>query len=79
MSVAVGFVLITTEVGCEIDVREAVGAVEGVVGQWIGFGPHDLFVKIEADDEAELTRCIVQGVRSIPGITETRTLIGAEI
>ena len=76
---AVGCVLITTEVGCEIAVREAVGAIEGVVGQWIVFGPHDLFVKIEADDEAELTRCIVQGVRSIPGITETRTLIGAEI
>ncbi len=76
---AVGFVLITTEVGCEIAVREAVGAIEGVVRQWIVFGPHDLFVKIEADDEAELTRCIVQGVRSIPGITETRTLIGAEI
>ncbi len=76
---AVGFVLITTEVGCEIDVRETVATVDGVVGQWIVFGPHDLFVKIEADDEAELTRCIVQGVRSIAGITETRTLIGAEI
>ena len=47
---AVGFILITTEVGCEIAVREAVGAIEGVVGQWIVFGPHDLFVKIEADD-----------------------------
>ena len=67
---AVGFVLITTEVGC---------AIEGVGGRWIVFGPHDLFVKFEADDEAELTRCIGQGVRSIPGITETRTLIGAEI
>ena len=50
---AVGFVLITTEVGCEIDVREAVATVDGVVGQWIVFGPHDLFVKIEADDEAD--------------------------
>ena len=76
---AVGFVLITTEVGSEIDVRKAVGAIEGAGGRWSVFGPHDLFVKIEADDEAELTRCIVQGVRSIPGITETRTLIGAEI
>ena len=74
-----GFVLITTEGGSEIEVREAGGAIEGVGGRWIVFGPHDLFVKIEADDEAELTRCIVQGVRSIPGITETRTLIGAEI
>ena len=76
---AVGFVLISSEVVSEFDVREAVAAIDGVTGQWIVFGPHDLFVKIEADDEAELTRCIVQGVRSIPGITETRTLIGAEI
>ena len=76
---AVGFVLITTETGCEVTVREAVGSVDGVVGQWIVFGPHDLFVKVEADDEAELTRCIVKGIREIPGIIETRTLIGAEI
>ena len=40
---------------------------------------HDLFVKVEADDESELTRCIVQEIRSIEGIAETRTLIGAEI
>jgi DNA-binding Lrp family transcriptional regulator len=40
---------------------------------------HDLFVKVEADDEAELTRCIVQEIRAIDGIAETRTLIGAEI
>ena len=76
---AVGFVLITTETCCEVPVREAVSSVDGVVGQWIVFGPHDLFVKVEADDEAELTRCIVKGIREIPGIIETRTLIGAEI
>jgi DNA-binding Lrp family transcriptional regulator len=40
---------------------------------------HDLFVKIEADDETELTKCIMNEVRSIDGIAETRTLIGAEI
>ncbi len=76
---AVGFVLITTETGCEVEVRESVSRVEGVVGQWIVFGSHDLFVKVEADDEAELTRCIVKGIREVPGIIETRTLIGAEI
>ena len=32
---AVGFVLLTTATGCEIDVREAVSDVDGVVGQWI--------------------------------------------
>ena len=76
---AVGFVLITTNPGKEVEVREAVSKFETVVGQWIVFGMHDLFVKIEADDEAELTRCIIQDIRNVPGISETRTLIGAEI
>ena len=76
---AVGFVLITTSPGREIEIREEVSKFETVVGQWIVFGMHDLFVKIEADDEAELTRCIIQDIRNVPGISETRTLIGAEI
>ena len=76
---AVGFVLITTEPGCEIQVRDEVSKLANVSGQWIVFGMHDLFVKIEADDEAELTKCIMNEVRSIDGIAETRTLIGAEI
>tara|TARA_B000000441_G_C21511384_1_gene215170 strand:- start:28 stop:261 length:234 start_codon:yes stop_codon:yes gene_type:complete len=76
---AVGFVLITTEPGCEIEVRDEVSKLANVSGQWIVFGMHDLFVKIEADDETELTKCIMNEVRSIDGIAETRTLIGAEI
>ena len=76
---AVGFVLITTEPGCEIQVRDEVSKLANVSGQWIVFGMHDLFVKIEADDETELTKCIINEVRSIDGIAETRTLIGAEI
>jgi DNA-binding Lrp family transcriptional regulator len=76
---ATGFVLITTQAGQEIAVRDAVRKISNVTGQWIVFGLHDLFVKVEAEDEAELTRCIVKDVRSIAGIAETRTLIGAEI
>ena len=76
---AVGFVLITTNPGKEVEVREAVSKFETVVGQWIVFGMHDLFVKIEAEEGSELTRCIIQDIRNIPGISETRTLIGAEI
>ncbi|MEE2624888.1 MAG: Lrp/AsnC ligand binding domain-containing protein [Candidatus Thermoplasmatota archaeon] len=74
-----GFVLITTDPGAELSVREAVSQFDSVVGQWIVFGGHDLFVKVEADDELELTRCIVQEIRSVSGISDTRTLIGAEI
>jgi DNA-binding Lrp family transcriptional regulator len=76
---AVGFILITTEPGYEVQVREDVSKINCVKGQWIVFGNHDLFVKVEADNELELTKCIVQDIRAVEGINETRTLIGAEI
>ena len=76
---AVGFVLITTKPGREIEVRDQVAKLPTVSGQWVVFGIHDLFVKIEAEDDNDLTRCIMNEVRAIDGIAETRTLIGAEI
>tara|TARA_B100001769_G_scaffold108919_1_gene84704 strand:- start:146 stop:379 length:234 start_codon:yes stop_codon:yes gene_type:complete len=76
---AVGFVLITTEPGKEVSVREKVAEIDCVKGIWVVFGNFDCFVKVEADEESELTEAIVKGIRSVPGIVETRTLIGAEI
>ena len=76
---AVGFVLITTEPGQEIRVREKVSEIDCVKGIWGVFGNFDCFVKVEADDDSELTEAIVQGIRGVPGIIDTRTLIGAEI
>ena len=76
---AVGFVLITTEPGMEVSVREKVAEIDYVKGIWVVFGNFDCFVKVEADEESDLTEAIVQGIRSVPGIVDTRTLIGAEI
>ena len=79
LAMAVGFVLITTEPGKEISVREKVADIDCVKGIWVVFGSFDCFVKVEADEESDLTEAIVQGIRSVPGIIDTRTLIGAEI
>ncbi|MDP6905882.1 MAG: Lrp/AsnC ligand binding domain-containing protein [Candidatus Thalassarchaeaceae archaeon] len=76
---AVGFILITTKPGFENSVRDALSNVELVTGRWSVFGEYDIFVKIEAADEGDLTRCIIEDVRSIKGIVDTRTLIGAEV
>ena len=76
---AVGFFLITTEPGQEVSVREKVAEIDCVKGIWVVFGNFDCFVKVEADEESDLTEAIVQGIRSVPGIVDTRTLIGAEI
>ena len=76
---AVGFVLITTETGKEADVRQAIGEIEMVEQRWGIFGEFDVLVKVVADDEIELTRCIMEEIRKIDGIIGTRTLIGSQI
>ena len=43
------------------------------------FGEYDLIARIQTNDEASLTRCIVEEVRTIKGIKDTKTLIGAEL
>ncbi len=76
---AVGFVLITTETGREAEVRQAIGEIEMVEQRWGIFGEFDVLVKVVADDEVDLTRCIMEEIRTIDGILGTRTLIGSQI
>ena len=76
---SVGFVLITTEPGSEISVRNALDSIDGVSGRWVVFGSHDLLVKVEAGDESRITKIVIGDILAIEGITDTRTLIGAEI
>jgi len=76
---AVGFILITTKPGYENKVKQALDNVDLVTGRWTVFGEYDVFVKIEADNEVDLTHCIIEQVRGIEGIVDTRTLIGAEL
>ena len=76
---AVGFVLITTRAGFERQVRDALDAIELVTGRWGVFGEFDVIAKVEADDEVALTRCIIEDIRCLDGVRDTRPLIGAEI
>ena len=76
---AIGFVLITTEPGQEKVVRGRLEEIELVTAGWMLFGEYDLIARIQADDEYELTRCIVEEIRPMEGIVDTKTLIGAEL
>ena len=73
------FLLLNTMPGEEVQVREKVAQLDCVKGVWVVFGNFDCFVKLEAEEEEALTEAIVKGIRSVPGIVDTRTLIGAEI
>ncbi|DAC54256.1 MAG TPA: Lrp/AsnC family transcriptional regulator [Candidatus Poseidoniaceae archaeon] len=76
---AIGFVLITTEPGQEKMVRGRLEEIELVTSGWMLFGEYDLIARVQADNEYDLTRCIVEEIRPMEGIVDTKTLIGAEL
>ena len=76
---AIGFVLMTTLPGQEAAVREALWGVSLVTDHWMLFGEYDLIARVQADEEFALTQCIVEEIRQLPGIKDTKTLIGAEL
>ena len=43
------------------------------------FGDYDLIVKIEASNMGEIARHVVESIRAIPGVANTKTLACAEM
>ena len=78
-NMAIGFVLITTLPGEEDKVRTALDNIDLVANSWMLFGEYDIIARVQADEEFALTRCIVEDIRSLSGIADTKTLIGAEL
>ena len=76
---AIGFVLITTMPGKEENVRNALDSIEHVTDRWMLFGEFDILARVQAHDEFTLTRCIVEQIRPLSGIQDTKTMIGAEL
>ena len=76
---AIGFALITTVPGDEESVRSALDSIEHVTDRWMLFGEFDILARVQADDEFTLTRCIVEEIRPLTGIQDTKTMIGAEL
>lgn len=76
---AIGFVLITTMPGEEERVRSSLDDIEHVTDRWMLFGEFDLLARVQADDEFTITRCIVEEIRTLDGIKDTKTMIGAEL
>lgn len=76
-NLATGYVLITTATGKESKVLEQmrklpeIGEVHQLFGQW------DMIARVETADYDRMCDIVLSKVRTIPGITGTRTLICA--
>lgn len=73
---AMGFVLINVAPAHEHDVYNQLSKIPQVVELHPLFGEYDLIAKIDANDFEELGTIIVNKIRSITGVLDTKTLTG---
>ena len=75
---AIGFVLITIAPMHEHDVYTKLSKVPEIIELYPLFGEYDLLAKIEGDDFENLGVIVVNKIRSIDGVIDTKTLTGTK-
>ncbi|MEM0155412.1 MAG: Lrp/AsnC ligand binding domain-containing protein [Thermoplasmataceae archaeon] len=76
---SIAFVLISTVPGKEHEVYNKIAKINYVVEIHPLFGEYDLIVKIDAKDYSELGKIVVDQIRTIEGVIDTKTLTGIKI
>ncbi len=75
---ALGFVLIKVAPGKEKKVYDKIASIKEVEELYPLFGEYDLIAKIVVKDFEELSDIVVNKIRTIEGVVETKTLTGAK-
>ncbi|MFW6120967.1 MAG: Lrp/AsnC ligand binding domain-containing protein [Petrotogales bacterium] len=75
---AIGFVLISAAPAREHEVYKKLSKVPEIIELHPLFGEYDLIAKIEADDYEKLGSIVVNKIRSIGGVIDTKTLTGTK-
>ena len=73
------FVLVSTVPGKEHEVYNRISKLEYVVEIHPLFGEYDLSGKIDAKDFSELGKVVVEKIRTIEGVIDTKTLTGIKL
>jgi DNA-binding Lrp family transcriptional regulator len=76
---SVAFVLVSTVPGKEHEVYNKISLINYVVEIHPLFGEYDLIVKIDALDYSELGKIVVEQIRKIDGVIDTKTLTGLKL
>jgi len=73
---AVGFVLISTAPATEHEVYNELLKVKDIIELHPLFGEYDLIAKIETGDFNNLGQIVVDKIRTVNGVIDTKTLTG---
>ncbi len=76
---SVAFVLVSTVPGKEMEVYNKISKIKYIVETHPLFGEYDLIVKIDASDFSELGKIVIEQIRTIEGVIDTKTLTGIRL
>ncbi|MAP42689.1 MAG: AsnC family transcriptional regulator [Euryarchaeota archaeon] len=79
ISMATGYVLVNVEPGLEFSVFETVKELDKVADATLLFGDYDIIIKVISEDMSSIAAFVVEKVRQVEGVLNTKTLAGAEI
>jgi DNA-binding Lrp family transcriptional regulator len=77
--VVAGFVLIHISPAHEHEVFNKLSKLKEVIELHPLFGEYDLIAKIEAEDYESIGEIIIQKIKTIDGIIDTKTLTGVKL
>ena len=75
---AIGFVLICAAPAHEHEVYDKLSNIPEIVELHALFGEYDVIAKIEAEDYEKLGKIVVNKIRVIEGVIDTKTLTGTK-
>ena len=76
---AVGYVLVNVTPGMEIEAYNTIKGMQNVDDITVLFGDYDLIIKLVANDLASIAKTVVETIRPVDGVLNTKTLAGADI
>ncbi|MGB0464323.1 MAG: Lrp/AsnC ligand binding domain-containing protein [Candidatus Poseidoniaceae archaeon] len=76
---AVGYVLVNVTPGMEIEAYNTIKGMQNVDDITVLFGDYDLIIKLVADDLASIAKTVVETIRPVDGVLNTKTLAGADV
>ena len=74
---SIGFILIKAAPALEHEVYNNLSNIPQILELYPLFGEYDLIAKIEAEDFNKLGEIVIDKIRSIKGVLDTKTLTGA--
>lgn len=75
----IAFVLITTKPGVEKEVYDSLKNIPEVIELHPIFGEYDLIIKLKSDNADNIGELVVQKIRILEGIIDTKTFIGIKL